>query len=611
MRDHVDAGARARAVRAALGDEPFDLLLSGGRVVDVGTGELRLADVGVVGPMVASVHLPGSRDDAAEVVDCAGTHIAPGLIDMHVHFESSMLTPGAYASAVAPRGTTTVFCDPHELANVAGVDGVRYAVDASRGLPVRFIVQAPSCVPPQPGLELSGHDLDAADVARMMAWPEVGGLAEVMDMLGVLGADDRMVSVVKAGLDSGKLVSGHAAGLGPAQLQAYLCAGIESDHEVFFQGDVLARLRAGLTVELRGMIDSLLPEVVAHLAALPELPAHLVLCTDDLFAATLLREGGVDHLVRRLVAYGMPPARAIRAATYHAACRLGRPDLGLVAAGRTADLVVLDDLAGFHAREVYAGGVRIARDGRLLVPCADAPAQPPLKTVRLGPLSPDDFVLHLPVLCTGVAGAGGQAPAGTAPRQRARLRSVHGIISTAWGEVDVDVEAGGVVVPPGHILQAVVHRHGRVAPTVQIALVSGWGANWDGAIATTVSHDTHNLVVFGQDPEDMAVAANAVIATDGGVAVASGGSVLAQIALPIAGILSDRPAVEVAAAQEHLLAAARAIGLPEGVLSQPLMQVFASTLACLPGPHVTDLGLMDGTTGELVGDPVLAGSASL
>jgi adenine deaminase len=584
------------------------MLLRGGTVVDVGTGELRPADVGVVGRLVASVHPPASRDDALEVVDCAGTHIAPGLIDMHVHFESSMLTPGAYASAVAPRGTTTVFCDPHELANVAGVDGVRYAVDASRGLPVRFIVQAPSCVPPQPGLELSGHDLDAADVARMLAWPEVGGLAEVMDMLGVLGADDRMVGVVKAGLDSGKLVSGHAAGLGPAQLQAYLCAGIESDHEVFFQGDVLARLQAGLTVELRGMIDGLLPEVVAHLAALPELPAHLVLCTDDLFAATLLRDGGVDHLVRRLVAYGMAPARAIRAATYHAAYRLGRPDLGLVAAGRLADLVVLDDLLAFHAREVYAAGVRIARDGRLLVPCADAAAEPPLKTVRLGPLAPADFVLRVRPWGTGVGGTGGQEPA--PPRGRARLRSVDGIISTTWGEVEVDVEGGGVVVPRGYILQAVVHRHGRVAPTVQIALVSGWGETWDGAIATTVSHDTHNLVVFGQDPEDMAVAANAVIATDGGVAVASGGSVLAQIALPIAGILSDRPAAEVAAAQEHLLAAARAIGLPEGVLSQPLMQVFASTLACLPGPHVTDLGLMDGTTGELVGGPVLAGSAS-
>ncbi len=328
------------------------------------------------GPLIASVHPPNERADAAGRVDCRGAYLAPGLIDMHVHFESSMLTPGAYASAVAPRGTTTIFCDPHELANVAGVDGVRYAVDASRGLPVRFLVQVPSCVPPQPGLELSGHDLDGRDIARMLAWPEVGGLAEVMDMLGVLGAEQRMVDVVAAGLDSGKLVSGHAAGLGPAQLQAYLCAGIESDHEVFAKGDVLARLRAGLAVELRGMLDGLLPEVVAQLAALAELPAHLVLCTDDLFAATLLSDGGVDHLVRRLVAYGMPPVRAIRAGTYHAAYRLGRPDLGLVAAGRVADLVVLDNLEEFRAREVYASGRLIARAGVLTVPCTEGPASP-------------------------------------------------------------------------------------------------------------------------------------------------------------------------------------------------------------------------------------------
>ncbi len=229
----------------------------------------------------------------------------------------------------------------------------------------------------------------------------------------------------------------------------------------------------------------------------------------------------------------------------------------------------------------------------------DGPSRPPLARRLRAPPPP-----------RGHRGRRGRRAGGGAAPPAARLRSVHGIISTAWGEVDVDVEAGGVVVPRGHILQAVVHRHGRVPPTVQMALVSGWGDTWDGAIATTVSHDTHNLVVFGRDPEDMAVAANAVIATDGGVAVASGGSVLAQIALPIAGILSDRPAAEVARAQEHLLLAARAIGLPEGVLSQPLMQVFASTLACLPGPHVTDLGLMDGTTGELVA-PVLAGSASL
>ena len=595
-RDPVEASERARAVRAALGEAPFDLLFRGGTVVDVGTGELRPADVGVVGSMIASVHPQDERADAAELVDCTGAYLAPGLIDMHVHFESSMLTPGAYASAVAPRGTTTVFCDPHELANVAGVDGVRYAVEASRGLPVRFVVQAPSCVPPQPGLELSGYDLDARDIARMLAWPEVGGLAEVMDMLGVLSADQRMVEVVAAGLESGKLVSGHAAGLGPAQLQAYLCAGIESDHEIFAEGEVLARLRAGLTVELRGMLDRLLPEIVAQLAALPELPAHIVLCTDDLFAATLLSDGGVDNLVRRLVSYGMSPVRAIRAGTYHAAYRLGRPDLGLVAAGRIADIVVLDDLEAFGPARSTPRASSSPATASSSSPVMKGPSSPPLQTMHIGPVTVDDFVLRVD-----------GPPDAPSDGQTCWMRSIHGIVNTAWTETEVELRGGAVVVPVDHLLQAVVHRHGRIAPTVQLALIAGWGGTWEGAIATTVSHDTHNLVVFGRDPVDMAAAANAVIATHGGIAVASGGEVLAQIALPIAGILSDLPAAEVAEAQRRVLDAARRVGLPEGVLSQPLMQVLASTLACLPGPHLTDMGLIDGTTGELITEPVLAG----
>jgi len=590
QRDEIDPEVRRRAVAAARGREKFDLLLCNGTVVDVGTGELRSGDVGIVGPMIASVHPEGTRSDASEIVDCAGRYVAPGLIDMHVHFESSMLTPGPYTEAVCPRGTTTIFCDPHELANVAGVEGVRYAVDASRGLPVRFIVQAPSCVPPQPGLELSGHDLMGPEIAEMLSWPEVGGLAEVMDMIGVLGDDRRMRDVVAAGLASGKLVSGHAAGLTGSELQAYLASGIDSDHEIFMPGDVLARLRAGLTVELRGMIDPLLPQVVADLAALPELPTHIVACTDDLFALTLLTEGGVDHLLRRLIGYGMPAVRALRLATYNAAYRLGRVDLGLVAAGRRADLIVLSDLEAVRVDEVYSSGVHVAHEGRMLVSCEEGPSVPPLHTVRVASLAPEDFVVR-------VAPDGSLPPVGTA-----RMRVIDGVINTKWAEIEVEVTLGEVIVPPGHIIQAVVHRHGRIPARPQLALASGWGDEWSGAVATTVSHDTHNLVVFGRDPLSMATAGNAVLAADGGVAVAEGGNVLAMIALPIAGILSPLHAGEVAAAQRATQDAAREVGLPAGILTQPLFQCLASTLACLPGPHLTDLGLIDGTTGELVPD---------
>jgi adenine deaminase len=588
--DPVDTAVRHRAIAAARGAEPFDLLLTGGTLVDVGCGELRPADVGFVGPLIASVHEPGARTDSLDALDCTGRYVAPGLIDLHVHFESSMLTPGAYAEAVGPRGTTTVFVDPHELANVAGVAGVRYAVEASRGLPVRFVVQAPSCVPPQPGLELSGADLFGPDVERMLAWPEVGGLAEVMDMLGVLSSDDRMSAVVAAGLASGKLVSGHAAGLTGAALQAYLAAGITSDHEIFTEPDCLEKLRAGMTVELRGALDAILPGIVEEVSRLPIPPTHLVAATDDLFALTLLEEGGLDHLLRRLIAYGMDPVLAFRCATYHAAYRLQRVDLGAVVAGRQADVIVLDALDDVTVNEVFVGGRLVAAGGHMAVDVVEGPSDPPLDTMKLAPMVADDFRLRL-----------------DAPDGEHRMRVIADAVMTRWDETTVTVRDGVVDVPPGHLVQVTVHRHGRIDPTPHAALLAGWG-DWTGAVATTVAHDTHNLVVFGRDADDMALAANTVIGSGGGVAVVRDGAVVASIALPIAGILSPLPAREVAEAQRAVQDAAVGVGLSSDtmVVTQPLFQVMLSSLACLPGPHVTDVGLIDGTTGELVGTALIA-----
>ncbi len=589
MYSHLEEETRARAVGAALGNEPFDLILTGGTVVDVGTGELRQADVGIVGPVVASIHPTDSRTDAADSFDCTDRYIAPGFIDMHVHFESSMLTPGQYAAAICPRGTTTVFIDPHELANIAGVEGVRYAVDASRGLPVRFVVQAPSCVPPLPGLELSGHDLHAADIAEMLSWEEVGGLAEVMDMGGVLGRDARMVDIVAAGHESGKLVSGHAAGLTGPALQAYLSAGIFSDHEVFAHVDAMEKLRAGMTVELRGAFDFVLPLLVEELAKLPEFPTHIIAATDDLFAATLLEEGGIDDLLRRLIRYGLEPTRALRIATYNAAYRLQRTDLGMVAAGRRADIVVLSSLEEVAVDDVFFDGRQVAHGGVMLESVSEAPSNPPLDTIRLSTMTADDFIFRLP----GV------------PDGRHRMKVVEGVVMTEWGEAEVDVADGVVTVPDGYLLNVVVHRHGRIPATPVAGLLGGWG-HWTGAVATTISHDTHNLSVFGRDPSDMAVAANAVIATGGGVAVVQNGEVVSILELPVAGILSPLPATDVARLQSEVGAAAQAIGLPPGPLTQPLFSVMLMSLACLTGPHVTDIGVVDGTLSQLVDDLVLS-----
>ncbi len=581
MIEPIDPATRARAIAAAQGQAPFDRLLVGATVVDVATCELRAADVGLVGPMIASVHPAGSRADAAAIDRLDGRFLAPGLIDAHVHFESSLMTPAHYAAAVLPRGTTTVFCDPHELANVLGLDGVRYAVEASRGLPLRFIVQAPSCVPSAPGLETAGAAFAGPEMQQMLAWPEVAGVAEVMDMRGVLEGSPRMVEILSAGLASGKLIEGHARGLSGPALQAYCAAGIGGDHEIVSADDALEKLRAGLTVELRGSHDYLLPDVVKAIKTLPVIPTSLTVCTDDVFPDYLAAHGGLDDVVRRLIRYGLAPVQAVRCATVNAAYRLKREDLGLVAAGRRADLIVLSDLAAVAVEAVYVGGRRVAEHGRLVEPPAPPPVAAPTGTVRLPPLAADDFRVPVP----GVTG-------------RAVVRAIRGARFSTWSEVAVEVADGFALVPAGYSVIVAVHRHGRTDARPQAAILEDWG-EWQGALATTYSHDCHNLVVFGRNPADMAAAANALIACGGGMAVAAGGRVQAVLELPVAGILSTKPLDAVAAEFAALRAAADQVAE-----WKPPYRVFKAVtgacLACNAGPHLTDLGLTDGTTRQVL-----------
>ncbi|HBW6087411.1 TPA: adenine deaminase, partial [Klebsiella pneumoniae] len=301
-----NAQVRRRAVQAARGESPFDLLLIDAQIVDMATGEIRPADVGIVGEMIASVHPRGSREDAHEVRSLAGGYLSPGLMDTHVHLESSHLPPERYAEIVLTQGTTAVFWDPHELANVLGVAGVRYAVDASRHLPLQVMVAAPSSVPSTPGLEMSGADFAGAEMETMLGWPEVRGVAEVMDMHGVLHGSERMQEIVQAGLNSGKLIEGHARGLSGADLQAYLAAGVTSDHELTSADDALEKLRAGLTIEIRGSHPYLLPDIVAALKTLPHLSSQITVCTDDVPPDMLLEKGGIIALLNLLIEHGLP-----------------------------------------------------------------------------------------------------------------------------------------------------------------------------------------------------------------------------------------------------------------------------------------------------------------
>jgi adenine deaminase len=588
IREPVDLNddvLRARAVAAARGDAAFDVLITGGTLVDVVTGELRAADIGIVGPLIASVHEPASRSDAAQLVDASGAFVSPGLIDTHMHIESSMITPAAYAAAVVARGVTTIVWDPHEFGNVHGVEGVRWAAKSIENLPLRAILLAPSSVPSAPGLERGGADFDAGILADILSWPQIGGVAEIMNMRGVIDRDPRMSGIVQAGLVSEKLICGHARGLKDADLNAFMVAGVSSDHELVSAEDLMAKLRAGLTIELRGSHDHLLPEFVEALNALGHLPQTLTLCTDDVFPDDLLRGGGLDDVVRRLVRYGLKPEWALRAATLNAAQRLGRADLGLIAAGRRADIVVFEDLSGFSPRHVVAGGRAVAEAGHMLVdiPACDAAALE--GSMKLPLRAADDFR----VACEGA---------------RVRLATIDRPRFTQWGEAEAEVKDGFVVPPEGATMISVTHRHGKAEPVTRTGFLTGWG-RWNGAFATTVSHDSHNLTVFGGNAEDMALAANAVIATGGGMAVASEGKVTALLPLPLSGLVSDAPLEDVAQAFEELRAAVGKV-----VDWQPPYLVFkacfGATLACNIGPHQTDMGIADVLTGRVMESPVLA-----
>lgn len=577
------AETRRRAVQAARGESPFDLLLTDAQIVDMATGEIREADVGIVGDRIASVHPRGSRSDAHERRSLAGCFLSPGLMDTHVHLESSHLPPERYAEIVLAQGTTAVFWDPHELANVLGVEGVRYAVAASRHLPLQVMVAAPSSVPSTPGLEMSGADFAGAEMAAMLAWPEVCGVAEVMDMHGVLHGSERMQEIIQAGLDSGKLIEGHARGLSGADLQAYLAAGVTSDHELTSAEDALEKLRAGLTVEIRGSHPYLLPDIVNALKSLPHLSSQITVCTDDVPPDMLLEKGGIIALLNLLIENGLPATDALRFATLNAAIRLQRNDLGLIAAGRRADLVVFDSLKKLAAREVYVAGKLIARAGALLEPIPSASGvTPPRDTLQMPPLSPADFILRVGAIRHGVA----------------RLRHIRGARFTQWGEVEVQVRDGKVQIPDGFSLIWVKHRHGRHEAKPQIALLEGWG-ELRGAIATSYSHDSHNLVVLGRDPDDMALAANRLIESGGGMALSQQGKILAHVAMPIAGMLSDLPATELARQFRELRDLSAEIADWE-----PPYRVFkaieGTCLACNAGPHLTDLGLTDGGTRQIV-----------
>jgi adenine deaminase len=557
----------------ARGDRPADTLLTNLRLVDVFTGELLDTELALAGGRVAGV---GPGYEAAETIDLGGRCVAPGLIDAHVHIESSMVRPAEFARAVVPAGVTTVITDPHEIANVCGLAGMLFMLRDSEAVPLEVFVNASSCVPAT-DLGTAGASLGADDLASLLSEPRVLGLAEVMNFPGVVAGDPSVLAKLRA--FEGRVIDGHAPGLSGKALNAYAATGISSDHEATTLEEAREKLRLGMTVFLREATNAhnlrdLLPLVD------PWTEPSLCFATDDRVPADLLDEGSIDHMVRVAVQEGVEPMAALRMATLNPSRHYRLHDRGALVPGRRADLVVFSDPADFRAEEVWVAGAKVAEGGRALFEAPEGDAVTARDTVDV-----DVEGLDFRIACSDDGGA--MRAIGAIPDQ----------LLTEHLSVEPKVEDGYAVADPERDLLkiAVVERHsgsGRMG----LGFIRGFGLE-RGALAGTFAHDHHNLVVIGADDRSMRAAAEAVVETGGGLAVAEEGRVVEVLPLPIAGLMAEEPVEGVRATLDRLLAAARAMG---SSLHDPFMAMSFVTLEVIPSLKITDRGLVDVEKFELV-----------
>ena len=578
------ANAAPDLVAVAGGRAGAETVIRGARLANVHTRELLDWDVAIARGRFAYVGEDASHcvGEDTDVIEADGFFVIPGLCDAHMHVESGMLTPARFAEAVIPHGTTAMFADPHEVANVLGLSGVRLMHDEARGLPCSMFMQMPSCAPSAPGLETTGRELGPDDVAGAMRWPGIVGLGEMMNFPGVVAGDPKMMAEMAATARAGRTIGGHYASpdLGPA-FHAYAAGGPADDHEGTREADAVARMRQGMRAMLR--LGSAWYDVEAQITAVTERgldPRGMILCTDDCHSGTLVNDGHMDRVFRHAVACGCDPMVALQMCTINTATHFGlERELGSIAPGRRADCVLTASLEDLRAEHVMALGRTVARDGTMLVGCPHVDwTATARKTVNLGKsLTPQDFGVAAPgsaveVTAKVIGVIENQAPTAALTR-RLPVRD-------------------GVVEPAGDACRiALVERH-RGTGGVTNGFVAGFGYGGRMAMASTVAHDSHHMIVVGTDRAMMAAAANRLAEVGGGVTLWAEGTERALVELPIAGLMSDRPAAEVAAKADALGAAMAAAGC---TLNNAFMQHSLLALVVIPELRISDLGLVDVT----------------
>lgn len=580
-----------KLVDVAAGRMAADLVVKNGRWVNVYSGEIiPNIDMAIIEGRFAYIGPDASHciGDNTEIINVEGRYLVPGLCDAHMHVESGMVTVTEFARAVIPHGTTSMFIDPHEIANVLGLAGVKLMHDEAVGLPINVYVQMPSCVPSAPGLEHAGASINAKEVAEAMAWPNIIGLGEVMNFPGVAQNDTAMRGIINATVATGKTVGGHYASpdLGP-MFHAYAAGGPEDDHEGTRAEDAIARVRQGMRAMLR--LGSAWYDVAEQIKAVTESgldPRNFILCTDDSHSGTLVNEGHMNRVVRHAIACGLNPITAIQMATLNTAqhFRLER-ELGSIAPGRRADFLLVNDLAALDIDAVYARGQLLSDKASqdITLPVFDYPSSAK-NTVKMGKaLNASDFDI--------------KAPQAASSQVKTRVIGViENQAPTKALEIDLPVQ-GGLVVGEGDVCQiALVERH-RATGQVRNGFVSGFGYSQSCAVASTVAHDSHHMIVVGTNKTDMALAANRLGVVGGGVCVFSEGQELAMVEMPIAGLMSEERSDIVAAKAEKLTEAMRAMGCN---LNNAYMQHSLLALVVIPELRISDIGLIDVKTFEKV-----------
>ena len=553
-------------VKAAKRETPADLVLKNATYLDVFSGKLRKGDIAVVGDKIVGM----GEYSGVEEIDCSGLTVLPGFIDGHVHIESSQLSPEEFASLIVPRGTTAIIADPHEIVNVCGMAGCDYIIKASRSVPLDVMLNLPSCVPATP-FETSGATLSGKDTEKHIKRDEIFGLGEFMNYPALIGCDSEALNKAEAAIAAGKVIDGHAPSVSGYDLNAYLCCGVSTDHECDSGAEIDEKISKGMYLHIRHGSSTHNLGNAAFMTA--ENFRRFLICTDDRHAADLKEYGHIDDALRRMVKNGADPIRSVICATLNAAECYNLRDRGAIAPNRLADLVAVDNIKDFNAKIVVKSGKLVARDGQALFDTSARylPANV-LNTVHVRTLRPDDFILDI-------------------KSDRAKAMTVaEGGIVTGCEVVSVTREGGDVCVKGSDLLKlAVVERH-KMTGNIGKGLLKGYGFK-GGAMGLTVSHDSHNIILLGDDNAAMAAAANRLREIGGGMVIAQSDGTIHSLALEIAGLMSPRDADGFRKDCRAIIEKAHAMGVKRGYSA--FMSLAFLSLAVIPKLKLVDKGLFD------------------